>query len=68
MAKIEIREDRCKGCEFCVIYCPKGLINMAPHLSTKGVRPAVFNDPEMKCTGCTFCSIVCPDSCIEVHR
>lgn len=68
MPMIKIKEERCKGCEYCMIYCPKGLINMAPHLSMKGVHPAVFKDPEKKCTGCRFCAIMCPDCCIEVYK
>jgi len=57
-AKIEIRDDWCKGCEFCVTYCPKDVLQM------DGVLPVVVALEE--CTRCQLCVWVCPDFAIKV--
>jgi len=68
MARIEIDEDRCKGCELCTTVCPKDLVHMADHFSAKGYRPSQFVDPDGECIGCAFCAMICPDVCIVVYR
>ena len=68
MAKIKINVERCKGCELCIIYCPKNLIDVSRHLNIRGVHPAVFKkQAQSKCVGCAFCAQVCPEVCIEVY-
>jgi NAD-dependent dihydropyrimidine dehydrogenase PreA subunit len=57
-ATIEIREEWCKGCEFCVTYCPRDVLEM------RGVL-AVAVKPE-QCTRCQICVWVCPDFAIKV--
>ena len=67
--RIEIREDRCKGCTLCALACPQGVIVMASdHVNAKGYYPAMLNDAEGKCTGCAICAVACPDVCITVYR
>ena len=58
-AKITIRADRCKGCEFCVMFCPKHVLQM------DGVLPVV--DDATECTRCMVCESVCPDFAIDVE-
>ena len=36
--KIEIKRNRCKGCELCVNACPKGAIRMSQELNERGVH------------------------------
>lgn len=67
MAKVEINTERCKGCEYCVLVCPKNVLDMKNTLNSRGVRPAVVVDPE-GCTGCALCAQMCPDVCIEVWK
>lgn len=68
MAKIKIDKDKCKGCEFCVIYCPKGLIGISQGLNKRGAHPAVFKKgKQSKCSACAICARVCPEVCIEVY-
>lgn len=68
MAKIFFAEERCKGCELCVVVCPKKILEMKNDiLNLKGFHPAGIIDVE-KCIGCGFCSIICPDCVIEVEK
>ncbi|MFH0913506.1 MAG: 4Fe-4S dicluster domain-containing protein [Candidatus Omnitrophota bacterium] len=67
MAKIEINKDRCKGCMFCISFCPKGLIVADSGLNRLGVKPAKFKE-SAECLGCSLCAIICPDCCIEVFK
>ncbi len=66
--RIEIAEDRCKGCELCTSVCPKKIIHMADNFNVRGSRPAQLVDPDHECTGCTLCALVCPDVVITVYR
>lgn len=68
MAKVEFREDRCKGCGLCVSVCPKKLIRLrTDHLNEKGFHPAGVEKQEL-CIGCTFCATICPDNVIEIYK
>ena len=57
-AVIEIREDWCKGCKFCVAFCPKDVLEM------DGVLPVAVRPDD--CTKCQLCVWVCPDFAIKV--
>ncbi len=66
--RIEIAEERCKGCELCTSVCPKDIIHMASYINARGYRPAQLVDPDHECTGCTLCALICPDVVITVYR
>lgn len=65
--RIEIDEERCKGCKLCVSVCPKGILTISKWLNEKGYMPAEVTDMS-QCTGCSMCAIICPDVCITVYR
>jgi 2-oxoglutarate ferredoxin oxidoreductase subunit delta len=68
MAKITIDESVCKGCELCVVACPKHILSLNKEkLNAKGYHPACSTEPE-KCTGCAACATMCPDCAITVER
>ncbi len=68
MPKITVREDICKGCELCVISCPKNIIELSKDkINAKGYHPARLIDEE-KCIGCSACAKMCPDCAIIVER
>ena len=67
MAEIKINRDKCKGCELCVYFCPKGCITMDQGFNHRGYRPSCFGKRD-ECTGCAICARVCPDVAIEVWR
>lgn len=64
--KIIIDTERCKGCNLCVEFCPKGCIVISKSSNKKGFFPVETSNNG--CTGCAACAIVCPDVAIKVFR
>lgn len=63
---VMIAEERCKGCDLCVVVCPEHVLAMTPRLNAKGWPiVALIADG---CTGCTLCADVCPDGVFTVYR
>ncbi|MCK4926424.1 ferredoxin family protein, partial [Candidatus Aerophobetes bacterium] len=42
ISTIKIDAKKCKGCSYCVRFCPKNLIYLGTVLNEKGYHPAVF--------------------------
>ncbi|MBN1113968.1 MAG: 4Fe-4S binding protein [Oligoflexia bacterium] len=55
--------ERCKGCGFCVEFCPSGILRFSTTYNEKGYHYPVAEHPE-KCTGCNNCGLYCPDYAI----
>ncbi|MBL7158200.1 MAG: 4Fe-4S dicluster domain-containing protein [Candidatus Omnitrophica bacterium] len=68
MTRIKIRKDRCKGCMFCVLACPRKLIKESGKVNKRGVMYVEFLPAGLQCTGCAMCAIMCPEACIEVYK
>jgi len=70
MGKILIDAEKCKGCSYCVLSCPRQLIAIdGERINMLGYNPARFNgDSGEKCTGCALCAEMCPEVVIEVYR
>lgn len=67
LATVKIDEEKCKGCQLCVGFCPKHVLEVADYLNGKGYYPARLAN-EADCSGCAICALMCPDVCIEVFR
>jgi len=67
MAKIEIDQERCKGCGLCTIACPKALIKIGEEINRQGYFYVVW-ETNGQCTGCALCGEICPDVAIRVWR
>jgi 2-oxoglutarate ferredoxin oxidoreductase subunit delta len=67
LGEIKIDREKCKSCELCVHFCPKGCIVIDGTFNSRGYRPGEFVKPD-ECTGCAICARVCPDIAIEVWR
>jgi 2-oxoglutarate ferredoxin oxidoreductase subunit delta len=64
---IEIDQERCKGCQLCIYFCPKAAISQSDKVNAGGYSPVLF-DENGKCTGCAACAVVCPEVAIQVYR
>ncbi|MEM2105211.1 MAG: 4Fe-4S binding protein [Candidatus Bathyarchaeia archaeon] len=63
--EIHIIRDQCKGCGFCIQYCPQKVLEESNDINARGVHPPRVID-ESKCVLCSFCTSVCPDFAIFV--
>lgn len=68
MSRIEIDEERCKGCLLCTATCPKGLLRRSERFNRHGYLVAECVDGKGACTGCASCAVMCPDVAIRVYR
>lgn len=63
--RISIDKERCKGCGYCVEFCPRGVLKTGSELNSKGyLLPAVAD--ETRCLACTYCEVVCPEFAITI--
>ncbi len=65
--EIVVIEDRCKGCGFCIEFCPRNVLKESVKLNVRGVHPPYVND-EDSCVGCGLCEKICPDFAIFLRE
>ena len=57
--------DRCKGCRFCIEFCPADVLEPSFEINSKGYHyPVVRDDKAQSCIHCQFCDLVCPELAI----
>ena len=61
--EVQILPERCKGCGFCIEYCPKDVLAFASGFNRKGYHPPETIRPEA-CVACGLCEMICPDFAI----
>lgn len=57
---VYIQQERCKGCGFCVEFCPTHVLEMSHDYNAKGYHYPVAARPDA-CSGCDLCGMYCPD-------
>jgi 2-oxoglutarate ferredoxin oxidoreductase subunit delta len=61
--EVRIVVERCKGCGFCVEYCPRDVLVLSGEFNAKGYHPPkVVKSGE--CVNCNLCEMICPDFAI----
>jgi 2-oxoglutarate ferredoxin oxidoreductase subunit delta len=56
---------RCKGCGFCIEFCPQNVLYQSTEINNKGYHIVAMKDSD-KCTGCNICSMLCPEFAVSV--
>jgi len=65
--KVHINVQLCKGCEFCVRYCPKQILEMGKGRNAMGDHtPGIYQDSA--CTACAICARMCPEGAVELRE
>ena len=63
VGELHIIADRCKGCDFCIEFCPNGVLVESKEFNRKGYHPPEIRD-EMECNNCGICEVICPEFAI----
>jgi 2-oxoglutarate ferredoxin oxidoreductase subunit delta len=61
--EVYIEIERCKGCGFCVEFCPTHTLMLSESFNSKGYHPPEVVNLDA-CTGCGLCGMYCPDFAI----
>lgn len=66
---VNIQEGRCKGCAYCVEFCPCNVLELSDRFNLKGYHPPEVAHPD-DCVACRLCELLCPEFAIGVseHR
>jgi len=62
-----VRTEICKGCSFCIDFCPTDCLTFSKEFNAKGYHFPNLSAPEA-CTGCDLCGLYCPDFAIYGER
>jgi 2-oxoglutarate ferredoxin oxidoreductase subunit delta len=64
---IRLNESFCKGCGYCIEFCPRHVFEGTEEINDRGVSPPKVTHPE-DCTGCELCASLCPDLAISIKE
>ena len=53
---VVVNRENCKGCGFCVEFCPLHALELEKGYNAKGYHPPFLAKPE-KCNGCDMCGL-----------
>ncbi len=60
---VHIIDERCKGCGYCIEFCPKEVLVFSKEFNQKGYHPPEVKKPD-DCVNCHYCEIICPEFAI----
>ena len=63
--RVRVLKDRCKGCSFCIEFCPRQVLLESAEFNRKGYHPVYASD-ESECLNCGLCELICPEFAISV--
>ena len=66
--QVAILEERCKGCNFCIEFCPRKVLVQSDRYNSTGYHPPMLieEEPLKVCANCGFCMLICPEFAIHV--
>lgn len=66
MKQLTIHSERCKGCGYCIQFCPKKVLGFdSGVINAKGYSPAAL--VAEGCIHCGTCYLMCPDYVFELR-
>ena len=63
IGEVHIIADRCKGCNFCIEFCPRKVLVESTAFNVKGYHPPEVDKPDA-CVNCGLCELICPEFAI----
>ena len=63
---VHIIDDRCKGCGFCIEFCPQNVLLLSERTNARGYHPPEII-PDTICVNCGLCALLCPDFAIYIE-
>ncbi|UCF13509.1 MAG: 4Fe-4S binding protein [Thermoplasmatales archaeon] len=63
LGQVHIVRDRCKGCGYCIKYCPREVLEVSEKPNDKGYYFPRVKD-EDTCLNCGLCELICPEFAI----
>ncbi|MFC1970582.1 ferredoxin family protein, partial [Chloroflexota bacterium] len=63
--QVHVLKDRCKGCGFCIEFCPRKILCKSAEMNSRGYHVVDLDDSN-QCSGCNICAMICPEFAITV--
>ncbi len=64
---LNINTSLCKGCSYCIKFCPKKILELGAERNKHGhFFPLVTNESD--CIACAMCATICPEGAIELTK
>jgi 2-oxoglutarate ferredoxin oxidoreductase subunit delta len=60
---IHVLDERCKGCGYCIEFCPREVLAESPEFNSKGYHPPIVVE-SAACISCGLCELICPEFAI----
>jgi 2-oxoglutarate ferredoxin oxidoreductase subunit delta len=65
--RIKLIKELCKGCGYCIEFCPNKVFERSEEITEKGVTPPTIKHPD-RCTLCGLCTRLCPDFALTMEE